>query len=128
MDGSYRYLSSLRSSWRIPAFALVVVATHLLVETMVQTGFSRFTLFLASSILSPLIICTMTGGRKLLRGAAINGANLIFSVSAFTMARGWHAIKSDLMAVLLVLAFSIACGACVGGFHDRLSRRFGSAA
>ena len=64
------------------------------------------------------------GGRKLLWGATFNAACLIFSVCAFTATRGWHAIKNDLTAVLLVLAFSAVCGACAGGFHDRLGRWF----
>lgn len=125
MDSSYPYLNRILSSWHIPAFALLIIATHLLVEALVRADFSRFTLFLLSSLVSPFIISTITGGKKLLWGAAINGGYLLFSVTAFTTARGWHAIKRDLMAVLLVLAFSTACGACVGGFHDRLSRRFG---
>jgi|GEM_PF-6982149 len=125
MDGSY--LSRILGSWHIPAFALFVIATHLLVESLEQAGFSRFTSFLVSSIVSPLIISAVMGGRKILWGAAINGANLIFSVSAFAMPRGWYAIKNDSMSLLLFLVFTTVCGACVGGFHDRLSRRFGGA-
>lgn len=127
MDGSYRYLSRILGSWHIPAFALLVIATHLLVETLEQAGFSRFTPFLASSIVSPLIISTVMGGRKLLWGAAFNATYLIFSVSAFALPRGWYAIKNDLTALLLFLVFTTVCGACVGGFHDRLSSRFGRA-
>jgi len=119
------YLKRILGSWRIPAFVLLVIATHLLVESLVLEGFSRFTLFLVGSVISPLIVSTIMGGRKAWWAAATNGASLVLSISAFTVTNGWAAVEKDFMIFLLVLAFSLACGACGGSFHERLSRRFG---
>lgn len=121
------YLRRIFSSWRIPAFALLVIAIHLIVETLVQAGFSRFTLFLFSSLISPLLVNVVMRERRLWWGALINGAGLLFSLADFTLKNGLEAAGRDLLPFLLVLAFSIACGACAGGFYVRLCRKFGRA-
>jgi hypothetical protein len=121
------YVSRILRSWHIPACGLLASATHWLIETAVQGGSSRWELILISLFISPLIISTIVGERKVMWGATINGAYLILSYSAFIVGRGWAAAKGDFMAFLLVLAFSLLCGACAGGFQDRLSRRFSKA-
>lgn len=65
------YAGRILSSWRFPAFALLVITTHLVVETLRQAGFSRFTLFLASSNSIPLNRRQHHGRTKALVGSDI---------------------------------------------------------
>jgi hypothetical protein len=127
MYKDYCYVSGILRSWHIPACGLLAIATHWLVESLVQTGSHKMAFVLGSFFLSPLIISTIVRSRKVMWGAIINGAYLILSYSAFIFERGWGAAKRDFPIFLLVLTFGLVCGACAGGFHGRLSRRFGKA-
>ena len=121
------FVSRMLRNWRIPACGLLTITTHWLVERLVQTGSSRGAFILVSFFVSPLIISTIVRERKAMWGAIINGAYLILSYSAFILERGWFAAQRDFMVFLIVLAFGLVCGACAGGFHDRLSRRSSTA-
>ena len=111
------YFISLVRSWRIPVSVSIVLATHLLVETLVQAHFSRASLILISYFLSPLFISTFLRRRKALFGAIINGFYITVSYCAFY--RGM-AFRAELMVFLAVFAFGLMCGAATGSFHDRL--------
>lgn len=124
MDWKFGYFSRLLRSWRLPAYCLLVLATHWVVEELVETGSFRGLLILLSLFLSPLVISTFARKRKLWWGASVNGAYLLVSYSAFILERGRLEALEDSMLFLLVLAFGLVCGACAGGFQERLSCRF----
>jgi hypothetical protein len=113
----------LLRSWRIPAFALLVLATHCVVEMFVASGFPRAVPILPSLFLSPLIVAAIAGRRRGLLGGAVNFAYLALSYTAFVLGSGWR-WSGDFMTFLVVLFFGVVCGMCAGGLVDRLSLRF----
>ena len=128
MNGNCGYVSRLLRSWPIPVCGLLVIATHWLIEALVQVGFSRGNLIMVSLFLCPLIISTLVRKRRGAMGAIINGSYLILTYSAFMSERGWAAAKRELIVFLVVLAFGLVCAVAAGGFHERLSRRFSKGA
>jgi hypothetical protein len=124
MNKDCGYISRILNSWHIPACGVLATATHLLIERLVLAGSFRGAYIMLSFFLSPLIISTIVRVRKVLWGAIINVVYITICYSAFILERGWLAAKNDFWVFLLLLGFGLVCGACAGGFHDRLSERF----
>jgi hypothetical protein len=115
------YPKTIIYSWRIPALALLVAATHWFVESLAQIGYARGITFLISFFVSPLIVSRIALHREIFWAAAVNFASITLSFTAYLVRDGWWISRDDLKALPVFLAFSIASGAVASGYYNSLA-------